>query len=90
MDRFGNGIYGIHRSSTETHKSFLVHYDLRGENILKSILTCLYCNKWNKINIWHSDTQKHFANKKIVQMLFCIQALTKRFFFFFSDPNGGV
>ena len=28
------------------------------------ILTCLYCNKWNEINVWHSDTQKHFANKK--------------------------
>ena len=30
----------------------------------KRILTCLYCNKWNKINIWHSGTQKHFVNKK--------------------------
>ena len=22
----------------------------------KRILTCLYCNEWNKINVWHSHT----------------------------------
>ena len=29
----------------------------------KRILTCLYCNKWNTINVWHTGTQKHFSNK---------------------------
>ena len=50
MDRIENGKYGIHRPSTGTHKSFLIHYSLLGKG-LKRILTYLYCNKWNKINI---------------------------------------
>ena len=51
LDRIENDVYGTHRSSTETHKSFLIHYGLCGGKDFKRILICLYCNKWNKINI---------------------------------------
>ena len=64
MNRIENGIYTTNGLSTETHKSFPIHYDLWGGKDSKRILTCLYCNEWNKFNIWHSHTQKHFANKK--------------------------
>ena len=60
MDRIENGIYGIHRSSTETHKSFLIHYSLWGVGYLKRILTGLHCNKCNEIIMWHSDSQNKF------------------------------
>ena len=53
---------------------------------LKRILTCLYCYKWNKINIWHSDTQKHFANKKWFK---CNKYFGYRLTQKFSDPNRG-
>ena len=52
----------------------------------KCILTCLYCNKWNKINIWDLDTQKHFANKKWFKCYkYFVYRLTQKF----SDPNRG-
>ena len=41
---------------------------------------------WNKINIWHSDTQKHFANKKWYK---CYKYFVYRLSQKFSDPNGG-
>ena len=49
-----NGMYGAKCSSTETHKSFPIHYGLWGK-ILKRILTHLYSNKYNEINICHLD-----------------------------------
>ena len=53
---------------------------------LKRILTCLYCNKWNKIKIWHSDTQKYVSNKKWYKSYkYFVYRLTQKF----SDPNGG-
>ena len=84
MNRIENGIYRIHRSSTETHNP--IHYGLWGGKDLKRILTCLYCNKWNKINIWDSDTQKHFANKKWFKCYkYFVYRLTQKI----SDPNRG-
>ena len=56
-----------------------------GGKDLKRILTSLYSNKWNKINIRHSDTQKHFANKKWFKCYkYFVYRLTQKF----SDPNG--
>ena len=54
MDCIENGMCGIHGSFTEMHKSFVIHF---GKNHLKRISTCLHCNKCNKINTCHSDTQ---------------------------------
>ena len=41
-----------------TYKFFPLHYGLRRE-ILKRILTYLYCTKYNEIKIYHLDVQKH-------------------------------
>ena len=72
-------MYGAKDLSTETHKSFPIHYGM-GKKDLNRILTCLQCNKWNKINIWHTDTQKYFANKKQYKCYkYNIQAHTKVF-----------
>ena len=46
-------MYGVKGSSTETHKSFPLNSDLRGEKILKRIST--YCTKCYEINIRHLD-----------------------------------
>ena len=35
-----------------------------GGNRLKSILTYLFCIKYNEINICHSDMQKYFSYEK--------------------------
>ena len=57
-----------------------------GGKDLKRILIGLYCNRWNKINVWHSDTQKHFANKKWFKCYkYFVYRLTQKF----SDPNRG-
>ena len=53
MDRNENGVYGTNGLSTETHKSFLIHYGCEG-NYLKRIL---YCTKRNEINVCHSYVQ---------------------------------
>ena len=40
------------------------------EGYLKRILPCLHWNKYNEINLCHSDAQKHVSYfKKMVQML---------------------
>ena len=44
---------------TGSHKSFSIHYKIRGK-FLKHILTNLYCNKYNKIDMCHSGVQKIF------------------------------
>ena len=64
MDGIQNGIYGTHGSSTETHKSFSDTLQRMGQKDLKHILTWLYYNKCNEINIWHLDTQKHVSYEK--------------------------
>ena len=51
MDRIKNGTYGIRRSFTQTHKEFSDTLRPMGGKDLKLILTCLYCNKWNKNNV---------------------------------------
>ena len=81
MGHIQNGIYGTDGLSTDTHKSFQMHYNLWGGKHLKRILICFYCNKYNKTNICHSDTRKNVSYKKITQMLevFCMQAHTKVF-----------
>ena len=56
-----------------------------GRKYLKRILTYLYCNKWNKINIYHSDTQKHVSYKKWYK---CYKYFVYRLSQKFSDPNG--
>ena len=63
MNRIENGIYARNGLTTETHKFSDTLRSMWGKDS-KHILTCLYCNKWYKINIWHSDAQKYFANKK--------------------------
>ena len=57
-------MHGAKDSSTETHKSFPLHYGLMRGKFLKRILTCLHCNKCNKIDRWHLDTQKRVSFKK--------------------------
>ena len=76
MDRIENGIYGTHGSSRERHKSFLIHYGLWGgggrDLKEKRILTCLYCNLCNKINMGHSDTE----NKLLLFLVLCSEFST--------------
>ena len=49
--------------SIEKHKSFQMHYSL-WEKFFKHILACLYCRKYNEINISHSGVQKHVSCNK--------------------------
>ena len=63
MNRIESGIHTTNSLSTETHKSFPIHYGLRGKSFNR-ILTYLYCTKYNEINISYSDIQKHFPIKK--------------------------
>ena len=46
----------MNKGKGEKRKTFFL---LEGGD-LKRILACLYCNKCNKINMWHSDTQNKF------------------------------
>ena len=59
MDRIENGVFRTYGWSSETHKSFLMDYGLweekDGINVLKHILTHLYCTKYNEINRRHSS-----------------------------------
>ena len=60
-------MYATNGLSTETHKSFLIHYSVWGGGegeCLKRILAYLDCIKYNEINIGHSHIQKHSSNKK--------------------------
>ena len=50
-------------SSTETHKSFPIHYGQR-EKILKRTFTHLYCIKQNEIFMLFSYTKTCFLFKK--------------------------
>ena len=64
MNRIENGMHTINGLSTETHKSFPIHYGLRIENCLKSITTYFDCIKSNEINVSHLYVQKHvYCNK---------------------------
>ena len=75
MDCIENGIYGTHGLSRERHKSFLIQNGLWGGEIdlkEKRILTCVYCNLCNKINIGHSDTQ----NKLFLFLVLCSEFST--------------
>ena len=51
----------------------------------KRILTCFHCNKWNKISIKHSDTQKHVSYKNWYK---CYKYFVYKLSQKFSDPNG--
>ena len=62
MERIKNSIHTTNGSSTETHKNFSMHYDVKEENIL----TYLYWIKCSEINIYHSVIQTHVSNKKRV------------------------
>ena len=50
-----------------SHKKYLIHYDLWGilkrfkSIFLKRILAYLYFTKYNEINIFHLDAQKHVS-----------------------------
>ena len=74
MNCIENGIHTTNGLSTEKHKSFLIHFGWWGGVDLKEkcILTCLYCNKWNKINMEHSDTE--------IKFLFLFLAFCSEFF----------
>ena len=54
-----NGLNSINTSGS--YKRFVTHYSLRGKKSLKRILTFLYCNKYNEVNIFHSDIQKRVS-----------------------------
>ena len=43
-----------------SYKFFPLHYSLR-KKFLKRILTYLYCIKLNKINMCHTEAQKHVS-----------------------------
>ena len=64
MNRIENGIYTTNGLSTETHKSFPIHYGLLGGGCLKSILTNLDCTKYYEIDVGHLHIQKHVSYKK--------------------------
>ena len=61
MNRIENGTYAINDLSSETHKSFPIHYGLWEEKSLKHILAYLDYTKYNEINISHSLTQKNVS-----------------------------
>ena len=46
-----------------------------GGNYLKSILTYLLSNKFNEINVYHWNTQRHTPYKhNLIVQIFCIEA----------------
>ena len=53
-----NGLNSIKISYTGSYISFPIHYGLWG-GFLKRIVTNLPPTKFNEINIFHSDVQKH-------------------------------
>ena len=59
MDRIENSIYETHFVYRDTQK-FSDTFRPMGVGYLKRILTGLYCNKCNEINMWHSDSQNKF------------------------------
>ena len=78
------GIDSIKISQTCSHNFFSDKLQLMRGNVLKRILTCLYCNKWNNINVWHSNTQKYVSYKKCYK---CYKYFEYRLSQKFSDPN---
>ena len=62
MKRIENVMYGVKGSFTGAHKSFPIHYGVwEGGGFLKCIVINLSPTKDNKINIFHSDIQKHVS-----------------------------
>ena len=66
INHIENDVYGTKCSSTETNKSFPMHYGLWGGRILKRFLTYLYCSKYNKSNMRHLAIQKHVSYEKFL------------------------
>ena len=60
MDHMENDMYETKDLSTEVHKSFLIHFGLWR----KSFSAYLCSDKYNKINICHSDIHKHVSEEK--------------------------
>ena len=77
MDRIEIGTCRANDSSTKTHKSFPIRYNLWRENIYSVLLTYLYCTKYNEISVCHSDIQKHVSYKKVCKHF--VYRLTKQF-----------
>ena len=51
-----------------------------GEKSLTRILTCLYCNKWNEIDVCQSNIHKHVFHKKWYKYYKCfVYRLTQKF-----------
>ena len=50
MNHVENGIYKSNGLSTETHKSFPIHYGLWGGKCSKRIFVYSYCTKYDEIN----------------------------------------
>ena len=72
-----NGINTRSLLYTESHKSF----PILCRKFLKSILLCLYCINYNKINIYHSDIQRHvFHEKWLKQYKYFLYRFAQKFF----------
>ena len=57
MNCIENGINKTNGSSTQTYKSFPIHYGLWEEDFLKRILMRSCITKCSEINMCHSDIQ---------------------------------
>ena len=64
MDHIENSIYRDSRFIYRATQKFSDPLLPMREKYLKHILKFLYCNKYNKINIYHSDKQRNVSYKK--------------------------
>ena len=72
------------RFCIQAHTKIFKYIMACGKNVLKHILTYLYCRKYNEINIFQSDVQKHVsyaeAHKKIfIHFELCLEMIRNVF-----------
>ena len=59
--------------------------------ILKRILTYLYCSKYYEVRIGHSDIQKHVSNKKnVIKSTIIMYYRDTQKFSDTLNPTGGI
>ena len=79
MNRIENGMYTTIGWSTHTYK-FFRYITACGKKCLKRLSKYLFCTKYNKINICHSDIAKHVFYKNDAKIhIFYLKAHTKVF-----------
>ena len=64
MFRMENGPYRSNGPCTENPKNSDALWSMRKKRFKKCILACLYCTKYNKIIINHSNVEMYICYKK--------------------------